>query len=492
MQKLLAFDYGASSGRGILGSYDGKKLLLSEIHRFSNDPVMVGDTLYWDILRLYYEMKQSIVKCAADGDREISSIGIDTWGVDFGLLDSAGRLLGNPTHYRDKSTSGMIDKASKFIPKREIYESTGTQIQSFNTLYQLLSMKLTNPPLLDNASTMLFIPDLLRYFLTGEKSTEYTIASTAQMLDPVSGSWAKGLLKKLGIPQNILTEIIDAGTITGKLTSDLCAELGVDRVPVVAVAEHDTASAVVAVPAVQDRVAYLSSGTWSLLGIESNLPFINDTTYSMNYTNEGGMNRATRLLKNIMGLWIYQECKRSWEKSGELLEFDTLEAAAAKEKPFIALIDPDDSSFYRPGSMPEKIQEYCRKTGQIVPETKAQIVRCILESLALKYRMALEGLENIIGYKIPLLHVVGGGSKNAMLSQFTADAIARPVLIGPVEATAIGNLVAQLIALGEIKNLSQGRMLIRNSFETVEYHPKYSADWDAAYEKFLKTTSSLG
>jgi rhamnulokinase len=486
MLNLLAFDYGASSGRGILGKFDGEKLSLNEVHRFANEPVLVGDSLYWDILRLYHEMKQGIIKCAAGGNKDIASIGIDTWGVDFGLLDSKGKLLGNPYHYRDTNTNGMIEEACKIVPKREIYEQTGTAFQVFNSLYQLLSMRINNLPQLEKASTMLYIPDLLRYFLTGEKSTEYTIASTAQMLDAKSGTWASSLLSKLGIPQSILTEIINAGTITGKLTSNVAAELGVGNIPVVAVAEHDTASAVVSVPAIEGKYAYLSSGTWSLLGVESPVPVINDSTYSLNYTNEGGFNRSIRLLKNIMGLWIYQECKRTWDKSGEPMSFDELEEGAAQSKPFMSLIDPDDSSFFTPGRMPEKIQEFCRKTGQKVPETKPQIVRCIMESLALKYRMALEGLENIIGYSLPVLHIVGGGCKNTMLSQFTANAIAKPVVTGPVEATSIGNLVSQLIALGEVKNLSEGRMIVKNSFPLVEYMPQDTASWDSAYERFVK------
>ncbi|HEY5585081.1 MAG TPA: rhamnulokinase family protein [Ruminiclostridium sp.] len=485
MLKLLAFDYGASSGRAILGKFDGERLSLQEIHRFTNEPVMVGNNLYWDILRLYHEMKQGIMKCVSSGNKDIASIGVDTWGVDFGLLDSSGKLMGNPYHYRDNNTEGMIEEAVKLMSKREIYDQTGIQFMVFNTLYQLLSMKMNNSPLLEKASTMLFIPDLLRYFLTGEKNVEYTIASTGQMLDPNSGKWAKPLLDRLGIPQNILTEIIEAGSIAGRLTANVSSELGIGSIPVIAVAEHDTGSAVVSVPVVKGKYAYLSSGTWSLLGVESSVPVINDATYSLDYTNEGGFGRTVRLLKNIMGLWIYQECKRYWDKSGEVIGFDELEEGAAKSEPFMALINPDDSSFYSPGKMPEKIQEYCRKTRQKVPETKAQIVRCIMESLALKYRMTLEGLEKIVGYSLPVLHIVGGGCKNTMLSQFTANAIARPVIAGPVEATAVGNLMAQLIALGEVKNLSEGRGIIKNSFAAVEYIPSDCASWDAAYERFL-------
>lgn len=484
MVNLMAFDYGASSGRAMLGKFDGNRLDLSEMHRFANEPVIVGNSLYWDILRLYHEMKQGILKCAASGYKDIASIGIDTWGVDFGLLDASGRLLGNPFHYRDINTEGMIEKAFTMIPGREIYEKTGIAFQVFNSLYQLLSMKVNNSPLLEKSETLLFTPDLLRYFLTGEKSSEYTIASTSQMLDARTGSWAADLLDRLGIPKKILAEIISAGTMAGKLTAVVAGELGVGRVPVVAVAEHDTGSAVVSVPATEGKYAYLSSGTWSLLGVESAVPVINDSTFHLNYTNEGGFNKTIRLLKNIMGLWIYQECKRTWDKSGVAVNFDELEESAVRAEAFMSFIDPDDSSFYRPGNMPEKIQEYCRKTGQKIPESKPHIVRCIMESLALKYRMAIEGLEKIVGYSLPVLHIVGGGCKNIMLSRFTANAISRPVIAGPVEATAVGNLMVQLLALGEVKSLSEGRMLIRNSFPTVEYIPENKSGWDAAYERF--------
>ena len=490
MIRLLAFDYGASSGRAILGKFDGEKLALQEIHRFPNEPVMIGDHLYWDILRLYHEMKQGILKCSLSASKDIASIGIDTWGVDFGLLDSSGKLLGNPYHYRDINTDGMIEEACKIVPRREIYERTGTQFQVFNSLYQMLSMKINQSPLLEKASTMLHTPDLLRYFLTGEKSSEYTIASTSQMLDPESGNWAHSLLEKMGIPRHILPDIVNAGTMAGRLTSRVSSELGVGSIPVVAVAEHDTASAVVSVPASKGKYAYLSSGTWSLLGVESGRPVINEDTYHLNYTNEGGFNRTIRLLKNIMGLWIYQECKRTWDKSGRPASFDELENGALKAEPFMAFIDPDDLSFLRPGGMPEKVREFCRKTGQKIPDSKPQMVRCIMESLALKYRMALEGLEQITGYSIPVLHIVGGGCKNTLLSQFTANALGRPVITGPIEATSSGNLISQLIALGEVKSLAEGRALIKNSFPTVEYTPFEAASWDMAYERFLKIASN--
>lgn len=484
MLKLLAFDYGASSGRGILGTFDGDRLQLNEIHRFSNDPVIVNGSFYWDILRLFHELKQGIIKCVKNGDKEIASMGIDTWGVDFGLLDAGGHLLGNPYHYRDSRTDGMMEAADNIVPSKEIYKQTGIQFQKFNTLYQLLAMKQGNSPLLEKAEKMLFIPDLLNYFLTGVKASEFTIASTSQMYSYKEGGWAKGLLEKLGIPTGILADLVDTGTTLGGLRKDVCHELGIGSVPVIAVAEHDTGSAVVSVPASEGPYAYLSSGTWSLLGVESPGPVINDTTFNLNYTNEGGINRTVRLLKNIMGLWIYQECKRYWDKTGSLLSFDELEEEAAQVKPFTAWIDPDDDVFYSPGDMPNKVMEFCRRTGQRVPESKGAVVRCIMESLALTYRMAIEGLQEIVGYRIPKLHIVGGGCKNTVLCQFAANATGCEVIAGPVEATAIGNLAAQLIALGEVKDVSQARLLVSRSFPLQVYTPEDRTAWDEAYARF--------
>lgn len=486
MTKLLAFDYGASSGRAILGTYNGKTLDLKEVHRFLSDPVMLNGSFHWDILRLFHEMKQGILNVMKSGEKDISGIGVDTWGVDFGLLGPKGELLGNPYHYRDGRTEGMIEIASQWVPKKEIYEQTGIAFQKFNTLYQLLAMKTENSPLLEKASTLLFIPDLLNYFLTGEKVTEYTIASTSQMYNPVAGDWAGSLLSKLGIPQNILTPVVPSGTLVGRVSPSIASELNASGIPVIAVAGHDTGSAVVSVPATTEKYAYLSSGTWSLMGVELPSPIINEKTFRLNYTNEGGINGTTRLLKNIMGLWIYQECKRAWDKSGEALTFDQLEDQASKASPFTSLIDPDHDSFYSPGNMPQKVMEYCKNTAQPIPETKGGIVRCIMESLALKYRMTLEGLEEIVGYKLPVVHIVGGGSKNIMLNQFTANATGKPVIAGPVEATAIGNLVCQLIALKEVSSLSQGRLLVKNSFPVLEYEPQEESRWNEAYERFLK------
>jgi len=485
MLELLAFDYGASSGRGILGTYDGKKLSLKEIHRFSNDPVMLNGTFYWDILRLFHEMKKGILKCVQEGHNNISGIGVDTWGVDFGLIGPSGELLGNPVHYRDVRTQGMLEAAFNIIPKREIYEETGIQFMELNTLYQLLSMKLNNSPLLEKAKKMLLMPDLFNYFLTSEKFSEYSIASTTQMLNPRTGRWSDRLLSAMGIPQNILADIIDPGTVIGGTNKEIKDELTLkNSIPVIAVAGHDTASAVVSVPAQEGKFAYLSSGTWSLLGVELSEPIINETTFDLDYTNEGGYNRTTRLLKNIMGLWIFQECKRAWDKAGESYGYDELEEMAEKAEAFKCFINPDDDIFYRPGNMPEKIVKFCRETGQKVPEDKASIVRCIMESLALKYNMTIKGLEKIAGYNIPVLHIVGGGSRNLMLCRFTANAAEKNVITGPVEATSVGNLMCQLMALKEVSGLKEARELVAESFPTTVYTPSNTDAWKEAYERY--------
>lgn len=490
MKHVLAFDYGASSGRAILGSFDGERLQLKEIHRFSNDPVIVGDSLHWDILRLYHEMKQGILKGRHEVQGDISGIGIDTWGVDFGLLDKTDMLLGNPFHYRDTRTEGMIDEALKVVSRDRIYRDTGIAFQKFNTLYQLLAMVRGKSSILEKAETLLFIPDLLAFFLTGKKTCEYTIASTSQMLLAGRATWAYDLLNELGIPVEILPEIVDACSIKGTLRKSVQDELGGGEIPVIAVASHDTGSAVIAAPLESSDDAYISSGTWSLLGTESEKPIISETTLDLNYTNEGGINRTIRLLKNIMGLWIYQECRRAWKKGGIAVSYDEMDALAEAAQPFQAFIDVDDDSFYSPGNMPEKVVSYCKKTGQKAPDDMGSIIRLVMEGLALKYRSVVEGLEAITGRKVPVLHIVGGGCKNTMLSQFTANLLKRPVTAGPVEATAIGNVMSQLIALKEVEDLHQAREVVKRSFPTDVYLPENPEQWDEAYGKyksFLKT-----
>ncbi len=485
---LLGFDFGASSGRAMLGVYDGKTIELTEMHRFSNDPVMLNGRFVWDVQRLFFEMKAALLKCSKAGI-ELDGIGIDTWGVDYGLLDNNGALLGVPVNYRDARTDGMMEEAFKIMPKNEIFEKTGLAFMQFNTLYQLLAMKKMGDKTLDIAEDMLFMPDLLAYFLTGEKATEYTIASTSQLIDPHTRDWAWDIFEKFSIPTDMLTKIQPAGTVRGYLLKEIADEVGMKQVPVIAVGSHDTASAVAAVPAKKDsKFAYISSGTWSLLGAELNEPLSDVAVMEANYTNEGGVCDTTRLLKNIMGLWMIQECKREWDRRADAVDFAGLVKLAEKAPAFKAVIDVDDPRFLAPGNMPARIQDYCREKGLPVPEGRGEISRVIYESLALKYRWSVEKLEqNMLGYEIDVLHIVGGGSKNDMLNQFTANAIRRPVVAGPSEGTVIGNLLVQAMALGEIKDMPQLREVVAASFENKTFLPEGdTAAWDEAYERLLK------
>ena len=486
-KNFLGYDFGASSGRAMLGVFDGEKIEISEIHRFSNDPVMMNGRFVWDTQRLFYEVKQALVKVSRMGIK-LDAIGIDTWGVDYGLLDKNGALLGIPVNYRDHRTDGMMEKVFEVVPKEEVFEATGLAFNQFNTLYQLYAMKLAGDPTLELADKMLFTPDLFAYFLTGKMGTEYTIASTSQMIDPHTRTWATGLLEKLGIPTKMLTDIEPAGTLRGTLLPEIAKECGVDEIPVISVGTHDTASAVAAVPTQEDDFAYISSGTWSLLGVELDKPLTSVEVMKANYTNEGGINNTIRLLKNIMGLWLIQECKREWDRREDAVGFAELVKMAEKAPAFKAIIDVDDPCFLAPGDMPARIQEYCRKTGQAVPQGRGEISRVIYESLALRYRWAIERLEkDLLGKEIKVLNIVGGGSNNVMLNQMTADAINRPVVAGPSEATVIGNLMVQAMALGEVKDMKHLRKVVENSFPTQTYLPQgNTAAWDEAYAKLLK------
>ena len=490
--KFLAFDFGASSGRAMLAKFDGEKITLEEKHRFSNDPVMVNGEFHWDILRLFFEIKQGILKCVNSGDGDIACIGIDTWGVDYGLLDKNDKLISNPFHYRDTRTDGMYEKAFEKVSKEEIFNSTGIAFNWFNTLYQLLSSKLSGDVALENAKTLLFVPDLLNFFLTGKKRTEYTIASTSQMFDSVTYDWAYDVLKKLDLPTDIYPELIFPGEIVGTLLPELSEELGIGEVPVVAVASHDTGSAVASVPVVGDEdFIYISSGTWSLMGVELDAPNISQDALKYNFTNEGGVNKTIRFLKNIMGLWLIQESRRQWDREGELLSFDELEAQANAAEPFASLIDPDYEAFQTPGNMPRRIREYCEKTGQKVPQTKGDIVRCIAESLAFRYRYTIEGMEEVNNKKYNTIHIVGGGIKDKMICKCTANATKRVVEAGPVEATSLGNVLVQAMAMGAIKDLEEGRKVIKNSFDVARYEPEDSEAWDAAYLKWKEIIAKM-
>ena len=481
-KNVLAFDFGASSGRAILGRFDGSKIELEEVHRFSNDPVTVNGTMYWDVLRQFFEIKQGLSK--AKHMSNFDSIGIDTWGVDFGLPDKDGYLLENPIHYRDSRTQNAIADVSQIISHSELYGRTGIQQMYFNTIYQLFALKQNRPELLKHAHTALFMPDLFTYFLTASKGSEYSIASTTSLLNPWTRKWDKELMSQLDIPTDLFPAVRETGTLAGRLTSEIQEQLGLGPVPVYRVASHDTASAVVSVPALDDDFIYISSGTWSLMGIESDQPIINEQSSEMNYTNEGGYGGKIRFLKNIMGLWLIQETRRQWIREGKSLTYADMEHAALDKPAFVSLVDPDDLLFAPPGDMPNRIRQRCRDSGQPVPEDVGSVVRCIYESLALKYRKTMEGLESVRGHSYPKIHIVGGGTKDGLLSQFTANATGRQVVTGPIEATAMGNVAVQLISAGEIKDLQEARQVISQSFDTISYDPKEKAAWSEAAEKY--------
>lgn len=484
--KMLAIDLGASSGRGIIGKFDGQHLHVNENHRFLNEPVVTANSFNWDILRIYHEIKNSIRKAALSDDNDIASIGIDTWGVDYGFLDKNGHMISNPYHYRDTRTNDVPEKAFEIMSKNSLYDITGIQTLNFNTIFQLIADLRDNPRIFDMASSMLFIPDLLNYFLTGIRKTEYTIASTGALLDAYQRNWACGVIEKFGIPKHIFTDISDPGTKLGTMLPSVQSDIGGISPVIINTPSHDTASAVVAVPAKGHDFVYISSGTWSLMGCELNEPCITPLSKKYDFTNEGGMSGTIRFLKNIMGLWIEQESRRQWAREGKTLSFDDLSTAADSSVPLRSIINPNDQIFSAPGNMPARIAEYCKKTGQPIPMNHGEIVRCILESLALCYRYFSEKIAEVRGTDNKFINIVGGGCKEEMLCQFAANACGIPVYAGPVEATAIGNIVSQAIALGEIKDIQEARHIIRNSCEIKVYEPDIAEKdaWDDAYNRF--------
>lgn len=489
-QQFLAFDLGAESGRGVLGQFDGEHLNLEELHRFPNGGVRILDSLHWDVLQLWTEMKVALSICA-EKNSDLSGIGIDTWGVDFGLLGKGDVLLGFPYHYRDSRTNGMLEEAFHRLSQSTLFERSGCQFLQINTLYQLLSMVVHKSPLLEVAETFLMMPDLFNFWLTGQKVCEFTDATTTQFYDPRRNSWSEEICTALGVPTEILPEVVQPGTQLGTLLPSVATETGLAVVPVIAPACHDTGSAVAAVPAQGDDWAYISSGTWSLMGIEVPAPIITDQALDLNFTNEGGVENTFRFLKNIMGLWLVQECRRTWAQAGEEMSYAQITQLAEKAKPFTALIDPDDDAFLPPGDMPARIIDYCKRTGQTPPSDAGEILRCALESLALKYRWVLEKLEIVRDKTIGVIHIVGGGAQNQTLCQFTADASGTLVIAGPIEATAIGNIAVQAIAYGSIGSISEAREVVRQSFNVIFYEPQNSPGWDEAYGRFLKITGLL-
>lgn len=481
-RQVLAFDFGASSGRAILGRLENGKIVMEEVYRFSNDPVIVGKTMYWDTLRQFFEIKQGILKAKKQGGFE--SIGIDTWGVDFGLLDEHGVLLENAVHYRDDRTLGMQDEVFKAIPKDELYSLTGNQFENFNTVFQLYSLVQKRPWLLERADQMLLTPDLFNYFLTGEKKAEYTMVSTTQMMDAEHKVWSDRVLEALQIPSKILPEIVPSGTVVGNIQESICEELGVEPAKVIAVASHDTQSAVVAVPTEEKDFIFISCGTWSLFGTELSAPIIGEKSLEYNVSNEGGYGDTTTFLKNIIGLWLAQESRRQWMREGDEYSFGELEQMALKAEPFQSFIDPDAPEFTPAGNIPRRIRAFCERTGQKVPETVGEIMCCINQSLALKYRYALEQIESCTGKHYPMIHMIGGGIQSKLLCQMTANANSRKVLAGPVEATALGNIAVQMMSLGLIKDVDEARTIIAKSEKTYEYMPQDQEKWEVAYKKF--------
>ena len=481
-KRVLAFDLGASSGRAMLAQFDGNSIEIEEIHRFSNDPVMVNGTLYWDILRLFFEIKQGISKAHHAGG--FDSIGIDTWGVDFGFLDENGVMIENPVHYRDNRNAGYGEKALEKLPRKRFYEIAGLQFMDINTAIQLYSIAQNRPQLLERAKTMLFTPDLLCYMLTGEKNTEYSIASTSQLLDAKKRDWSDEILNALGIPKRILAPIVKSGSKAGRLSAEICEELGVPAADVIATCEHDTASAVVSVPAADKDFIYISSGTWSLFGTELEEPMLDEKALKHNITNEGGFGGSIRFLKNIMGLWLIQESRRQWIREGKIYSFAELENHARVSQPFRCFIDPDAPEFVPQGNMPRRVQAYCERTNQYVPKTPGEILRCIYESIAMKYRETYGMIHDATGKRYSTIHIVGGGTKDTLLCQMTANACGVNVVAGPVEATVLGNVAVQLIALGEITDIWQARKIIAASQEPKAYAPEDTQDWDAAYSRY--------
>ncbi len=479
--KFLALDFGASSGRAILATVNDT-ITLQELHRFGNPQIRMLNHTYWDLAFLFNELKKGLAAAGRAGHHDLQAIGVDTWGVDFGLVARNHTLLGNPVTYRDSRTEGMMEAAFNLLPQEEIYRRTGIQFMSFNTIYQLLSMVQERHPLLEAADRLLFMPDLFNYLMTGEMTCEYSIASTSQLLNARTRNWESLLLKKLSIPEHLFLPIIEPGTPIGTLTAEVQAETDLPAVDVIATAGHDTASAVAAVPAKAGHWGYLSSGTWSLIGVENDEPIIDEHSYAAGFTNEGGVQSTIRFLRNVMGMWLFEQCRARWEREGEKLSYDRLIAMAQAAKPFLAVINPDDARFLNPADMPQAILSFCSDSGQPAPQDQGQIVRMIFEGLALKYRFVLEQIEKMRGIQLDALHIVGGGSQNDLLNQFTANATGLPVVAGPVEATALGNVIVQAMAKKVIGSLQQGRDLIARSFKVKTFMPQETDRWQEIYE----------
>ncbi|UCD53522.1 MAG: rhamnulokinase [Phycisphaerales bacterium] len=480
----IAVDLGAESGRVMLGTIADGQLGLEQMHRFGNGPIEHQGSLRWDFGRLLTEIKTGIGKAVREADGKVLGIGVDTWGVDFGLLGADGQLIEAPYHYRDGRTNGMMDQAFALMPKRDIYQNTGIQFMQLNSLYQLLAMRQAHSEVLAKAEKLIFMADLFSYFLCGQAFGEYTLASTSQMMDMTTGQWSAPIFEKLGLPMNIMPPIVMPGTVVGELTDAVAQEIGCGKIPVIAVGSHDTASAVLGVPGGGGHWAYLSSGTWSLMGVELPQAIVDDKSFKYEFTNEGGVENTIRLLKNIMGLWLVQECKRQWQREGQDLSYGQLTDMAAKAEPFFGHVECDCSDFLAPGDMPSRINKHLTETGQESTDDKGQMVRLVLESLALKYRSTVAAIEDITGQSIDVLHIVGGGIQNELLCQFAANAIGKKVVTGPIEATASGNILMQAKAAGQIQSIAEAREVVRNSFDLKEYQAQDSTLWAQKYEQY--------
>jgi rhamnulokinase len=480
----LAVDLGASSGRVVLGEWEGTRFELTEIHRFPNSPVRVHDGLYSDILGLWREMNEGIAGASRACGGQLDAVGLDTWGVDFALLDGDGALVGNPRHYRDRRTDGILELAFERVPRDEIFQATGLQLWQINTLFQLFSMVRTGSAELEAARTLLPLPNLFYYWLGAGPCAEYTDASSTQCLNLRTRTWATDLIARFGIRTELFPALVEPGTEIGSLRSDLASEAGLGvTTRVVAVGSHDTASAVGAIPGLDEQSAFISSGTWSVMGMERPEPVVNARVLATGFTNEGGLAGKTLLLKNLTGLWLLQECRRHWQRAGQDHSWDELLGLADAAEPFQSLIDPEASDFLSPGDMPAAIQAFCLRAGQPAPDGVGALVRCCLESLALRYRITLGELEELAETKVGALRIVGGGSRNRLLCQLAADACGLPVVAGPTEATALGNVMAQAIAAGELASIEEGRGAVGNSVVIDTYEPHKSDRWAEAVER---------
>lgn len=486
---FYAFDLGATSGRSILGTIEDGKLELRELTRFANPIIRVHDKYYWDVFALFEELKRGL-KVIASENINLDAIGVDTWGVDFVYLGEDGTILGQPRCYRDPYTNGAPEEYFRLVPKNEVYSLTGIQIMNFNSLYQLYAAKKENSSALNAAKDLLFMPDALSYMLTGKKVCEYSIVSTSQFLNPRTKKIEPKLLNAINIHPSLIQPIVMPGETIGCMTDAIAQECGIDKVPVVAVAGHDTGSAVAAVPACDKHFAYLSSGTWSLMGIEVDEPIISEESYALNFTNEGGVEGTTRFLKNITGMWLLEQCRKEWEQQGRKYTYPEIVKLSDSVEGFQSLIDPDHPSFANPASMSKVIADYCQRTGQYVPEKDAEYIRCIFDSLALKYRQILDLLHKLSPFPIERLHVIGGGSQNRLLNQMTANSVGIPVVAGPCEATAIGNVMLQAKGIGLVNSLAEIREVVNRSVTPEVYEPQDTALWQAAYDQYLKFTNT--